>query len=100
MVIDIFVDYRPEIHQPEIDWWGSEADSFTARVETEQAWKVSIDEIKERNYNLDIKNPHVTEQVIHDPDVLLAKYAKQQAEAAVIREALKKELMGCLGKAK
>ena len=91
---------RFEEFQPEIDWWGSEADGFAARVETEQAWKVLIDEIKGRNYNLDIKNPHVTEQVIHDPDELLAKYAKQQAEVAAIREALKKELMGCLGKAK
>jgi len=91
---------RFEEFQPEIDWWGSEADGFAARVESEQAWKVSIDKIKTRNYNLDIKNPHVTEQVIHDPDVLLAKYAKQQAEVATIREALRKELMGCLGKAK
>ena len=91
---------RFEEFQPEIDWWGSEADGFAARVETEQAWKVSIDEIKARNYNLDIKNPHVGEQVSHDPDELLAKYAKQQAEVAAIREALRKELMGCLGKDK
>ena len=89
---------RFEEFQPEIDWWGSEADGFAARVETEQAWKVSIDEIVARNYNLDIKNPHVGEQISHDPDELLAKYAKQQAEVATIREALKKELMVCLGK--
>ena len=31
-------------------WWDN-------RVENDVAWKVSIDEIKERNYNLDIKNP-------------------------------------------
>ena len=91
---------RFEEFQPEIDWWGSEADGFAARVETEQAWQVSIDEIKARNYNLDIKNPHVAEQSSHDPDELLKKYAKQQAEVAAIREALKKELMGCLGKGK
>jgi type I restriction enzyme M protein len=90
---------RFEEFQPEIDWWGSEADGFTARVESEQAWKVTIEEIKGRNYNLDIKNPHVGEQVIHDPEVLLAKYARQQAEAAATREALKRELMGCLRKA-
>lgn len=91
---------RFEEFQPEIDWWGSEGDGFAARVETEQAWKVTIDEIKARNYNLDIKNPHVGEQVIHDPNELLAKYAKQQAEVAAIREALKKELMASLGKGK
>ncbi|MFA6499753.1 MAG: class I SAM-dependent DNA methyltransferase [Desulfurivibrionaceae bacterium] len=91
---------RFEEFQPEIDWWGSETDGFAARVETEQAWKVSINEIKARNYNLDIKNPHVGEQIIHDPDVLLKKYAKQQAEVAATREALKKELMAALGKGK
>ncbi|MFA7346601.1 MAG: class I SAM-dependent DNA methyltransferase [Desulfurivibrionaceae bacterium] len=91
---------RFEEFQPEIDWWGSEADGFAARVETEQAWKVTIDDIKARSYNLDIKNPHVGEQIIHDPEVLLAKYARQQAEVAATREALKKELLGCLGKGK
>jgi type I restriction enzyme M protein len=91
---------RFEEFQPEIDWWGSETDGFAARVETERAWKVSLEEIKARNYNLDIKNPHVGEQVIHDPEVLLAKYAGQQAEVAATREALKRELMGCLGKVK
>lgn len=28
----------------------------------EYAWKVSADELKQRNYNLDIKNPHATEE--------------------------------------
>ena len=54
---------RFEEFQPEIDWWGSEADGFKTRVETEQAWKVTMDEIKARNYNLDIKNPRMAEQV-------------------------------------
>lgn len=31
-------------------WWKK-------RIENEHAWKVSADEIKKRNYNLDIKNP-------------------------------------------
>ena len=80
---------RFEEFQPEIDWWGSEADGFAARVETEQAWKVSIDDIKVRNYNLDIKNPHVGEQISHDPDVLLQKYAEQQRDIAKLRDRLK-----------
>jgi len=78
-----------EEFQTEIDWWGSEADGFAARVETEQAWKVSIDDIKARNYNLDIKNPHVAEQVSYDPDELLEKYAKQQREISRLRGQLK-----------
>ena len=36
-------------------WWDK-------RVENEYAWKVSVDEIKKRNYNLDIKNPNGIEE--------------------------------------
>lgn len=36
-------------------WWNK-------REENQYAWKVSIDEIKERSYNLDIKNPHAGEE--------------------------------------
>jgi len=35
----------------EKEWWDN-------RVENEHAWKVTIEDIKERNYNLDIKNPN------------------------------------------
>lgn len=80
---------RFEEFQTEIDWWGSEADDFAARIETEQAWKVTAEEIKSRNYNLDIKNPHVVEQINHDPDELLKKYAKQQKEITGLRDQLK-----------
>jgi type I restriction enzyme M protein len=80
---------RFEEFQPEIEWWGDEADGFAARVENEQAWKVTIDDIKARNYNLDIKNPHVGDQISHDPDLLLKKYADQQKEIAGLRNKLK-----------
>ena len=80
---------RFEEFQTEIDWWGNEADSFATRVETEQSWKISIDDIKARNYNLDIKNPHIGEQINHDPDELLQKYAKQQQEISRLRDQLK-----------
>ena len=75
-------------------WWG-EGKSIDAkterknRQENEFAWKVSIDEIIERNYNLDIKNPHVGEVVSHDPEELLADYAKQQADIQTLRDQLK-----------
>ncbi|MCB9211597.1 MAG: SAM-dependent DNA methyltransferase [Ignavibacteriales bacterium] len=78
-----------EEFQAEIDWWGDESNEFKARVENEQAWKVSIDDIKASNYNLDIKNPHVGEQINHDPEVLLKKYSKQQNEIASLRDQLK-----------
>lgn len=80
---------RFEEFKPEIDWWGKESDGFKTRVETEQAWKVSIEDIKARNYNLDIKNPHVGEQINHDPEVLLQKYAKQQQDISKLRDQLK-----------
>ncbi|MFB2718130.1 type I restriction-modification system subunit M [Shewanella xiamenensis] len=82
----------------EIQWWGDEADGFAARVENEQAWKVSIDTIIERNFNLDIKNPHVGEQISHDPDELLSRYATEQAEIQTLRNQLKAILGDALGK--
>jgi type I restriction enzyme M protein len=77
-------------------WWGFEADGFASRTETEQAWKVSLEDIKARNYNLDIKNPHVADQVIHDPDALLAQYAEQQNEIQALRDQLKGILSAAL----
>lgn len=78
-----------EEFQTEIDWWGDDSDGFASRVETEQAWQVSIDDIKARNYNLDIKNPHIGEQINHDPDELLAEYHRQQKEISLLRDQLK-----------
>jgi type I restriction enzyme M protein len=87
---------RFEEFKTEMDWWGNEEDSFKSRVETDQAWKVSVDEIKKRNYNLDIKNPHVADQINHDPAELLAKYADQQKEIGGIRNQLKTILSDAL----
>jgi len=87
---------RFEEFATEIDWWGDEKDDFKDRVETEQAWKVSIDDIKARNYNLDIKNPHVGEQVSHDPEELLAEYQQLQGEIQGLRDQLKSILSEAL----
>lgn len=70
-------------------WWGDEADGFASRQATEQAWCVGIEEIVSRNYNLDIKNPFVGEQVSYDPDKLLAKYRAQQQDIQSLRDQLK-----------
>ena len=86
---------RFEEFATEIAWWGNEADGFAARVQNEQAWKVPVADIVARNYNLDIKNPHIGEQVSHDPDVLLAQYAAIQDDIAALRGQLK----GILGEA-
>lgn len=85
-----------EEFQTEIDWWGSEEDGFASRVENEHAWKVSIKEVIQRNFNLDIKNPHEDEQVSHDPKELLAQYQTQQNEIQALRDQLKGILSGAL----
>ncbi|MBD5779872.1 SAM-dependent DNA methyltransferase [Pelagicoccus sp. NFK12] len=87
---------RFEEFQTERDWWGTEADGFKTRVETEQAWKVDIDEIVARNYNLDISNPHVGEQITHDPEELLSEYKQQQDEIQSLRDQLKAILTDAL----
>ncbi|MCP4494160.1 MAG: SAM-dependent DNA methyltransferase [Gammaproteobacteria bacterium] len=87
---------RFEEFKSEIDWWGDEADGFAAREETEYAWKVSVEDIVTRNYNLDIKNPHVGEQVNHDPDELLQLYQQQQNEIGELRDQLKASLAQAL----
>ncbi|QYJ88845.1 N-6 DNA methylase [Shewanella halotolerans] len=84
-----------EEFQQEIDWWGSEEDGFASRLENNQAWKVSIEEIIERNFNLDIKNPYQGEVVSHDPEELLANYQQQQQDIKALRDQLK----GILGDA-
>ncbi|MBL8477070.1 MAG: SAM-dependent DNA methyltransferase [Methyloversatilis sp.] len=80
---------RIEEFDVEKAWWGSEADGFATRVENERAWKVGIDQIKTAGYNLDQKNPHAVDAVSHDPEVLLAEYARLQAEAQALRDQLK-----------
>lgn len=89
---------RFEEFGPEIAWWGSEEEGFVTRTETAQAWKVSAQEIADRAYNLDIKNPYAAEQISHDPDVLLAQYHKEQSEIASLRNQLKNILAEALTK--
>lgn len=73
---------RFEHLKPCIDWWEK-------REVNDVAWKVTIDEIKARNYNLDFKNPHTVEEDHGDPDELLAKLEQSEAEASKLRERLK-----------
>ena len=87
---------KVEEFEPLAAWWGSEADNFRSRSENEHAWQVSLAEIKARNYNLDCKNPHVGEQEIHDPEVLLAQYNTMQADISALRGQLKSVLAEAL----
>jgi len=83
---------RIEEFEGERAWWGDEKDGFKSRVENEQAWRASLDQIKAGNFNLDLKNPHDSDTSPGDVDHLLPKYEKLLAEIAATRAALKQEL--------
>jgi len=83
---------RIEEFEGERAWWGEEKDGFKARVENEQAWRVSIDTIKAGNFNLDLKNPHNSDEGPGDVDHLLPEYEKLLAQIAETRARLKQEL--------
>jgi len=70
-------------------WWNK-------REENEYAWKVSAKEIADKNYNLDINNPHIIAENHGDPEELLAEYNNLQAEINATCEALKNELTAAL----
>ena len=89
---------RFEEFAPEQEWWGDEADGFRARKVTEQAWKISAEKVAARGYNLDMDNPHKAEEISHDPDELLAIYAKQQEVIQSLRGQLRGILADALGK--
>ena len=58
---------KVEEFEPIKQWWLN-------RQESEVAWKVSIDTIIERNYDLDIKNPNkVVEEVVYDRKAIINK---------------------------
>ncbi len=80
---------RLEEFEAEKAWWNN-------RVENERAWKVSAAEIRARNYNLDIRNPHSPDAVSHDPDELLADYAALQVKIGETRAKLKGVLSAAL----
>lgn len=66
-------------------WWKK-------RTESEVSWKVGIDTIIERGYDLDIKNPHVAEVQSGDPRQMLKEYNTLLGDIAKTRTNLKNEL--------
>ncbi|PWT83143.1 MAG: DNA methyltransferase [Acidobacteria bacterium] len=80
---------RIEEFQPEKTWWEN-------RVENEQAWRVSINEIKSTNFNLDLPNPHRLDESPGDVEHLLPEYEKLLAQIVETRAKLKQELQHAL----
>ncbi len=65
---------------------------FADRIETPQAWKVAVEQVKANGYNLDLKNPHNADTGPGDVDHLLPEYERLLAQIAATRAALKQEL--------
>lgn len=76
---------RLEEFQPERDWWH-------ARQETPQAWRVSVDEIRAANFNLDFKNSHQNSEEKIDLEALVAHHVEVMDAVSQARERLKREL--------
>lgn len=87
---------RVEHLQGCVDWWGGT--KRAGRQETEVAWKVSIDEIKARGYDLDFKNPHTVAEDHGDPQELLEALAAAEAETGRLRDELKTILAEALAR--
>ncbi len=64
-------------------WWKK-------REESEVSWKVSMETIIERNYDLDIKNPNkVVEEVVYDRRAIIKKIETNQSKISSILDELK-----------
>jgi type I restriction enzyme M protein len=83
---------RIEEFDREKAWWEK-------REENEQAWRVSVEQIKASNYNLDVKNPNKVDDAHRDPEELLAEYRQLMRAVDETRNALKQELLKSLGSA-
>ncbi|MGI5448910.1 N-6 DNA methylase [Streptomyces sp. CA-243310] len=71
---------RIEEFDSEKAWWFD-------RVESANAWRVSVEDIKARNYNLDVKNPSAVEANNESAlDLLTAYQAKQSMVQTLIKE--------------
>lgn len=71
---------------PEKEWWNN-------RVENEHAWKLCVDDIKNANYNLDIKNPHISEdEKLKTPEELISDISTNLLNAKQLLEKIKEEI--------
>jgi type I restriction enzyme M protein len=87
---------RLEHFQDCIDWWGG--NDRKARKETPRAWRVTVEDVKARGYNLDIKNPHSAAADHGDPETLLADLSAAEVETARYRDQLRAILAEALAR--
>ena len=80
---------RIEEFEVEKAWWDK-------REANEYAWKVSLEDIKSNNFNLDINNPNKVDPTHVDPQILARKYDQAAEELGATQEKLKSLLMEAL----
>lgn len=74
---------RIEEFEAEKSWWDN-------RLESENAWKVSIEDIVKNNYNLDIKNPNkIEDNEVLSKEELIEKISKNLEKSREILELIK-----------
>lgn len=79
-----------------VDWWGGK--ERKGREEGPQAWRVALEEVKARGYNLDFKNPHTVADDHGDPELLLEELMSAENSAARLRDQLKSILAEALAR--
>lgn len=77
---------RNEEFDPIRKWWNN-------KVKNEVAWKVSVEEIVNDNYNLDIKNPNNSnEKILELPQEIIKKIRDNNKEINVLLDLIETEL--------
>jgi len=74
-------------------WWGGR--DRAGRAENERAWRLAINEIKSRDYNLDASNPYVAENLTQrSPEDIVSELIKNEQEILDILTSLQDDLGG------
>jgi type I restriction enzyme M protein len=76
---------RIEEFEPEKAWWDN-------REESEFTWRVPLEEVKKRGYNLDISNPNVEDIGHLPPDELLVRLNGAREAAVEVMDSLREAL--------
>lgn len=80
---------RIEEFEVEKAWWDN-------RAATEFAWKVSVEDIRANNWNLDVANPNKVDAEHRDPDELLKEYEALLGELDATRSSLRDALIAAI----
>lgn len=70
-------------------WWNK-------REENRHAWKVSVNDVKANNYNLDIKNPHQEADDLASPEELLQEFRETERQIGSAQDEIVKVLTEAL----